>query len=449
MSTIPLRLGVFGGPKHTVRRSGIRFLRQDGHYCRPGEVFAYCNVNIEPNGAAGTRAKPLAGELELQMALAPSRAGRLKIATGNSLGGYHDFLGVFTWDAATVIAGIEPLDGGDAAATDDCELRHMMLAGRRATDLADVHSGLLPGWHNRCRAWWGDAPEDMLTLLSLGICDAAGAIRGDDFAFLELFEAAKDPTHVVYVDYPVTPCARIILEQFQRRNEDLEAIRSDIQAGLFNGLSQPAPADFHFAGALLHALESSPLAEHCNVVAASATGPAPAPKAVLLSLNAEPQRLLRHKQLGYTLHLFWHRSAAAGAAMTSWLKSRFEIVERSIDDIGADYAALFDTVSRQTGAHFLVLNRMSSSGQEDISSYAPFDRPLSASLANIESKELNIALHQVAAGRAASVIDVDAIAAEMGGAAHIPDGMHQSGAMQSAVRTEILAALQPLRCQLH
>jgi len=88
---------------------------------------------------------------------------------------------------------------------------------------------------------------------------------------------------------------------------------------------------------------------------------------------------------------------------------------------------------------------MSTSGDENISTYAPFDSPLSGTLANIASKELNLMLHDVAANRSISIVDVDAIAADIGGGEHLPDGVHQSREMQQILRSEILHILNDLR----
>ena len=88
---------------------------------------------------------------------------------------------------------------------------------------------------------------------------------------------------------------------------------------------------------------------------------------------------------------------------------------------------------------------MSTSGYEDISSYMAFDAPMSNTLANVASKELNLMLQDVADKRELRIIDVDAIAADVGGGEHLPDGIHQSGPMQMLLRQEILAALSGLR----
>ena len=66
-----------------------------------------------------------------------------------------------------------------------------------------------------------------------------------------------------------------------------------------------------------------------------------------------------------------HRQASAGPAVRSWLASAFEPVKRTVDDIQRDYRLLIAAVSARTKASILVLNRMSTSGYEDISAMRP------------------------------------------------------------------------------
>ncbi len=51
-------------------------------------------------------------------------------------------------------------------------------------------------------------------------------------------------------------------------------------------------------------------------------------------------------------------------------------------------------------------------------------------------------LHDLAEKADIEIVDVDAIAAGLGAAAHLPDGVHQSGLMQDEVRWEILHILE-------
>jgi hypothetical protein len=131
--------------------------------------------------------------------------------------------------------------------------------------------------------------------------------------------------------------------------------------------------------------------------------------------------------------------------MRAWLRSYFVPVRRSADDIRRDYRELIDAVRARADVQFLILNAMSTSGYERIYSYAGFDRPMGNTLSSIHWKELNLMLHDLARERDVSIVDQDAIGAELGGRRHIPDGTHASGTMQAEVRAEILRILRARR----
>jgi hypothetical protein len=116
-------------------------------------------------------------------------------------------------------------------------------------------------------------------------------------------------------------------------------------------------------------------------------------------------------------------------------------VKRQPDDIQRDYRDLIDTVSAQNGTRILVMNAMSTSGHEDLHDYSPFDRPMGNTLASVRAKEMNLMLHDLSRERDVAIVDVDAIAAELGGAAHLPDGIHASGPMQAEIQAELLRIL--------
>jgi hypothetical protein len=445
MNSLPLSLGPLKAEGFAVRRSGIHWLCSDGHLCRPGEVIGFCNISLERTSGKHTGSFPFSDELELQVAFAPRSAGRLRIAKGNSPGGYLNFFGVQVWDPSVILGYLDPACD-DESAEGNGELRLLMLAGRRMSGLADVDFGVLPGWHSRSRAWWCDQNDNVSTLLCLGICDAAGVVRGNKTPFVEIFEASPLSAQIVFVpDHPVLPCAPVLLEQFLRTPAQNAAIAADLSVGLSSGRSVPTADDWLFAGAFLSSLEHSPIREKHDVLTPLGLRQLDSADAILLSLNAESQSIMRHKKLGYSIQMLRHHQAAAGPAIRSWLASSFETVKRSVEDIRLDYLRLFDTVRAQTGARFLVLNRMSTSGYEDILSYAPFDAPMSDTLANVASKELNLMLHDLADECDFSIIDVDAIAADLGGSNHLPDGIHQSGTMQSMVRAEVLRILHGLQ----
>lgn len=449
MTPLPLSLGPLVAEDFAIKRSGIYWLCEDGHDCRTNEVIGYCNISLEK--IARQRSGPflMTDEQELQVAFATPCAGRLRIKSGNSPGGYLNAYGLRTWNPDDILGFLDAVSDDAPADVNAGRLRLLLLAGRRMTGLADVDFGLLPGWHGRSRAWWSDQSDSLPTLLCLGICDAAGIIRGNNLPFVEFFEGSTGAMQLVYVpDHPVVPCAPILLEQLERTTAEKQAIASDLAASLATSRTPATADDWFFAGALLSSLERSPMLETYDVLTPSGLrkqGPA---DAVLLSLSAEVQSVLRHKKLGYSLQMLRHRQASAGPAIRSWLTSAFEPVKRTIDDIRRDYRRLIEAVEARTGARVMILNRMSTSGFEDILSYAPFDAPLSETLENIAAKEMNLMLHDLADECDFSIVDVDSMAAYLGGAEHLPDGIHHSGPMQSILRTaivDIMDSLAPAR----
>jgi hypothetical protein len=444
MTLLALSCGSLKAEGYVIRRSGMHWLRDDGYVCRPSEVIGFCNISLEQASGRRSGLLPLAGEMELHVAFAPRIGGRLRISHGNSPGGYLNTLGLHVWNPDDVFGYLEEAPRDDAAAqANSGELRLLMIAGRRMSGLADTNIGILPGWHSRSRAWWCDRPGgDLSTLLCLGLCDAAGVVRGNETPFVEAFEATPSPAQFVYVpDHPMVPCAPILLEQLIRSPAQNETLAADLSVGLSSGSVVPNADDWMFAGALLYSLQNSPMRENYDVLTPTGLrrlGPA---DTILLSMAAEVRTVLRHKKLGYSVQILRHRQTAAGPAIRSWLSSAFEPVKRTIDDVQRDYRKLIDAVAAQTGARVVILNRMSTSGYEDITSYAAFDAPLGDTLENVAAKEMNLMLHDLAEECDFSIVDVDAIAADLGGSEHLPDGIHHSAAMQAMVRSEIMQIL--------
>ena len=413
----------------------MNWLSEDGRPCRPGEIIAYCNLAVQGD----TRGSVFAKEAVLQVAFASPAGGRLHRRPGLSGGGFLDVIGAADWRDDETIGEIEADSDADDAGGD---MPLLMLAGQRMGWAVDVDTGLLPGWHLAARAWWEHGDGHRRTLLNLGVCDAAGPIRGDDSGFVELFQGATFPAHVTdLTDHPAAPCAPVLLDGHGRSRTAFEALALDLQRALADFPEPPTAADWMFAGALLAQLAESPLTRTFDILTRNGLARSEPPRAILLSSCAEPRTIRRHRKLGYRLHIMRHDLDAAGPAIRAWLASAFDAVPRTLDDIAADYRRLIDTAPMQTGTRFLILNRMSTSGREDIASYTAFDEPMGAILANIAAKEINLMLHDLAREKKVAVVDVDAMAAEIGGAAHLPDGVHQSGALQDLVRGEILDIL--------
>lgn len=446
LTSIDLHLSPLRAEGYNILRSGVRYLFETGQYCRPNQVFAYCNITLEPQAGRLSGPPPFADELELQVAFAPRVGGRIAINSSAARGGYLSVRTVDVWDSGTVIASIDP-DPDMREGVDPSRLRLLALAGRRMTALADTHAGLLPGWHGRSRGWWCEEGEMPVTLLSLGVCDATGLVLGEQCAFFEMFETMPTAAQVVFVpDHPLVPATPLLLDQLQRTPAQFEAVAADLRGFFASSATPPTPDDLIFAGTMLSVMQRNPIRDGYNIFSANGSARLGPADAVLMSLACEPNSILRHRKLGHHVHILRHHQAAAGPAIRAWLAKSFEPVRRTIDDIRRDYETLIDQIARTTGGSVIILNRMSTSGYEDISCYLAFDAPMSNTLSLVAAKETNLMLQDIADERKLYIVDVDAIAADIGGREHLPDGIHQSGLMQMLLRQELLSILSDLRC---
>jgi hypothetical protein len=430
---IPLRLPGLAVEGCDVQRSGFRWLRAEGQRCRAGDVVAWCHIGLEARPGYGGAVPTFLNESrELEVALAVRHAGRLRKTRGVSRGGFLDQqIWYHLWSPDTTIGHLEcsPQDSG--AAAHGSELRPLFLTGRRIAPCAEVRSGILSGWHDRCRAWWADGPGDFGTVLSLGVCEQAGVFRGEQGAFFELFAKVPGPAHVVFnPDDILVPSAPMLLQQMQQSPADRAAITEDLAANLGPTLAAQSragaavAADWIFAGVFVNALTRSPLMEQYDLITASGArrvGPA---DAVVLSLANEYASCLRHKRLGYLLTAHFFRLTEIGPALTRWLTTEFEVIRRTPEDKHRDLLMLIDAVSARASMQFLIMNSVTTRELDDVYCYSPFDKPLRDTLASIHAKELNLMLCQLARERDVSIVDVDALAAEHGVNRHVPDGIH-------------------------
>lgn len=450
LSPIPLRLGPLAPPGFAVKRSGLRWLREEGALCRAGEAVAYCNVGLLPIPGAPRRfEQPFKDEFpDLQAVLAPRIAGRIRRSEVSSRGGFLDRLELFQfWTPDYVIGHLEPADdAGQALPGEADELEILFMTGRRYANISEGRQGLLTGWHSRGRAWRprDDAPAG--SVLGLGVCELDGVLRGESSAFLELFEAIGGPAHAIHADQePLVPSARVLIEQIRRTEAEYALIVADLMGYLLAASPPALPEEWIFTAALLRALKHKPLSDTYDLlsrVGVHRSGPV---DAVLLTLNSENQHPLRHRRLGYTLRVHDHRLVVAGPTIWAWVKESFEPFTYGLADMARDYRELIGLIQAAPGrmpAHMLVFNRMSSLGDDDVQTYLGFDKPMSATLASIYAKELNLMLYDLARDHDLAIVDVDAITAEMGGQRNMPDGTHGSGALYAEVRGEVIHILR-------
>ena len=431
MSAHAVLFGPLGPPDATILRSGLRWLVPDGHDCPAGTPLAYCSIAL-----AGDRSGAFAGETQdLQLVFVLPQPGRFRHGGAVARGGYLDRLPQIPWSADAALGAIE---GASAPVAP----RLLFLAGRRFSDSAEDRSGLLSGWHDRVRAWWGE--EDFETILGAGTCEQNGLLRGDAGHFEELFSATSGAAHIVHwQDEPQVPCARTLIEQLDRPEADLTAIAADMAAGIASADGSAGSRDWLFLGALLNALGRNPLTETYHLLTRSAVKRVDAPpRTLLLSLNAEFPYLLRHRTLGYALNCHEYRLANLGPTLRGWLKSRFEMIPRTPDQLRGDYRAL---AARLGNTRLLVLNATSSQAYERVQNYRMLDPATMASLGSLRAKTLNLMLHDLAAQGCVSIIDQDLLGAGLGTRTHLPDGTHASGALNAAMRAELLAVVEERR----
>lgn len=432
-----LQLGPLGSASAPVYRSGIFWLCQDGYQARPGEVIGFFNISADKRVAGPAVGNDAVGKgTTRQVAIAPPVGGRVRIPVNNAPDGLIGIWPVRPWNPEDAVAALE-VPGGDEA--EAMPARLMMLEGKRFAWPVDSDASLLPGGNWQTTAWWGHS-DQMRSVLCLGLCDVAGIVRGKHAAFTELFEAAPIAAHISHFsEHPIIPCSLVIMEQLSRTPDQAKAISADIVNGLaaYGGNA----ADLSFASLLLRQLVVSPAEATHDCITATGTSQIGSAATILISLSSEPQSLLRHKKLGYHVYILSADARAAGPAMRQWLKASFEPVRRSVEDIRRHVLQTAESVKATTGGRLIVINRMSSSGRETIYSYSSFSAPLAASLSYVGAKEMNVMLDDLAAAGHLSIIDIDALGAEYGGEAHLPDGIHHSGTMQTALRAELLRLL--------
>ena len=312
-----------------------------------------------------------------------------------------------------------------------------------------MRGGFLTGWYDRCRAWWAGRPGPSGHVLSLGICQLTGVVRGEHGAFRELFDAAAGPAHVTHVpDDVLVPAAAVVLAGLERTPDEACAINEDAFqsfASLLGGhrLTDDALSDWLFLGCLLKALSHSPLHDRPFLLGPAGPARVGPPDAVVLTLGSEPPVLFRHRRLGYPLWCHPFRFRDAGPVVRAWLKRDFDQVRRTPDDVRSDLRALIDAVQGRWGTKVVVVNNWGGAVGDPVTSYAAFPAPLGDHLAHVRTKELNLMLYDLGRERDdVSVVDLDALTAEYGAGGHMPDGVHPSGELQSAVRTRLVDVLR-------
>ena len=410
-------------------------------------MFGYCNLGSFKDTTGATKENPFAAGGEgLQVALLAPEAGRIRHETPRG-GLLEMFDNVFVWSPEFVIGALE-VDGSNVTEPIDAGL--LMLAGRSRTGLIEQRFAPLSGWHDRTRAWRPDREGEFGSILGQGLCQLSSMIQGAGRTYVEFAEQAGGPAHMVYgYQPPTTPSVALLLDQIRRTPAQNVAIAEDLIGGVTGDAAALSPPDLIYTASLLAALTSpSLLSETYPILTRAGLSRVGPPDAVLLAAFADSPLTYRHKALGYRLELLpWHEGQA-GPAIRDWFARSFEPVRRSLDDIRSDYVALIDEMRARARpgrpTRLLLMNACSTAGREDVQSYIGFDAPLGATLEMIHAKDVNLMLCDLARERDIAIVDLDAIAAEMGASEHMPDSTHPTTALVAEGRAEIVRILREL-----
>ena len=422
---------------NALMRSRPIWLLDDGAHCVADQPIVAFNLGL--GGLAPSDYTPFSDERTLQVALAPRVAGRLRIAPSGG-GGLQDLWGTYNWaDGGERIGELMVAAPVDASAR---TMRPMFLAGRRTGWAVDCDATLLPGWNARARAWWGDQIRADTMLASLGVCDATAIVRGVGSDFRQFFAAAGDAFHVTHhSEHPLVFCALVLLEQLHRTDSDRAEISRDLLTALAQGNLVPTPEDYFFIGNLLARLNLSPLTERATCINSGGAVRLPPARFALLSVLSETKLLLRHKRLGYHVHVLTHDIRAAGAASRALFKQHFEPVQLTMDEIESYYRQLIKAAKSACGTRFVVLNRIGSDERESLFIYKGLGSDQLRKLPVLMAKELNVMLDGLAAEGLLDILDADARAAELGTRGHVADGAHYSRKLEDVLRLDLMMLL--------
>ena len=450
-SVSTLRLPMLHASPFALLRSGLRWLRREGDVVSAREPVAYVSVALSPP-KAHTGPMPFAEDMsDLQVALAPSVGGVLRPQADLSRGGFQDVVSSFHWDEGLALGTLE--------SAEETELFPVMLAGRRGFDAGEGRGELLSGWHDRTRAFWVGGREGPVgTVLSLGTCEQTGVFRGEDFAFLEWFARAPGPAQMISIpDERTVHSSAVLLQHLRRTPEEARGIAEAVHAWIGERIHDSAGYPAFLAEArkgirrgrwpdgqsLLFALHllaevvgASPLLEQTELLTRRGVVDQGPPDVVVLSLGSEFSPHFRHRATGWliAIHDFRLRTFI-GPALRAWLKRDFEPVRRTVADVERDLGALSEELTARTGGLLLVQNLITTSPGDQVPNYSWLGDGF-AECPPVTHGAANVMLSGLTRRRNLSMIDNDALAAELG-VRLCPDRNHAARPLIEAQRGEI------------
>ncbi|HEY5263474.1 MAG TPA: hypothetical protein VIJ37_00665 [Steroidobacteraceae bacterium] len=449
LSAAPLRL----------RRSGLRWLRRSGDLLAAREPVAACYVRLSGSCGDG-RPLPLAEEQnDIQVVLAPNTACSVNYQDSLSSGGYQDMVEGGDWDAGTVIASSESAGGSDT-------LLPLVLVGRRGFENGEGRGALLAGWHEKVRgSWEGEGEGEFGTVLALGTCEQTGIFRGEDMAFLSWFACAPGPAQIVAVsDERCVHSSAVLLQHVRRTPAEAKAITEAVYSWIGERIGRAEPDSFPafqpeaahgilqgrwpIAQDLLYALHllaeavgTSPILERSEVFARRGIVEVGPPNAIALTLGSEFAPHFRHRRTGWILAIHGFRFGPfIGSGLIEWLRRDFDRMPRTVEDSQRDLASLADEVRTRTGGSLIIQNLIASCAVDRVSNYAWLGDAYAESVL-VLCNEANLMLSDLTRRPGISMVDSDAMAAELG-VKHCPDRFHASRNLIDVQRAEFHRALR-------
>jgi hypothetical protein len=307
--------------------------------------------------------------------------------------------------------------------------------------------------------WQGDhatGTKRYGNVLALGNCEQTGLFRGDDMAFLSWFARAPGPVQIMAIaDERCVHSSAVLLQQLRREPAESCAITNTVHEWLSERLTHAARDPLQATASrrratqdMLYALHllaessgSSPILGCTETLTPKGVAQIGPPDAIALSLGSEFAAHYRHKRTGWLVAFHAARFGPfIGAGIADWMRRDFERVPRTIADIETDLAALAAEVQTRTGAVLLVQNVVASSEADRISNYSWLGDSFADSV-SVLNTEANMMLFGLTRMANISMIDADALAAELG-TKNIPDRTHASRDLLEAQRCAVHEVLR-------
>jgi hypothetical protein len=279
--------------------------------------------------------------------------------------------------------------------------------------------------------------------VSLGNCEHLGFFAGAAGDFAYWLGGFEGPLHVVFKpDRILVPSAAALRSALGRDDEARERMLQDFASWFPEFAHGPPTARPWLAIATLaeESLEPPVPVRHHAIVDGSGQRLECQPGLVFLSLANEFAVHLRHRELGYVISIPGFQFAKNPELKPALLR-RFDPIRPTAAETRENLAAAFRRIRQVTGAQVAVLNVTTDPSR--IFDWSQIPNP--EEVAAVRSMDLNLALWEAAEQERCWVVDVEALAIELGIRGAHPDRVHPSAALDELVRGAVRARVREWR----